>query len=320
VPPDFRELKRVVSIERVLRARNLFALRPRGRRLVGPCPLHGGDNPTAFVVDGDKGLWHCFTRCGAGGDVVELVRRLDRCGYRQAALELARLAQLDADDVPVRVATPVGVPRPFRPFTSRLELDATASLLGRKGIQPATARAFDVGAWLRPGFLHRCIGVRLHDPAGRPLGYAGRRLDNDEAKRFGKWKLPPAFPKSEVLYGYHRVRDRLSDGLVVVECPWGVMRLAQLGIPAVALLGVVLHGAQRDLLTQSDRVLLLLDGDDAGTRGATAIRAALADHVPVAIAQLPPGLDPDDLEDAELRRRTSSFLGRRYSSALNSSM
>ncbi len=56
----FSLLKRTVSIERVLTAKGLAtSLKRRGQRLVGPCPLHGGDNPHAFVVDLARDLWYC---------------------------------------------------------------------------------------------------------------------------------------------------------------------------------------------------------------------------------------------------------------------
>jgi len=38
----------------------------------GPCPIHGGSNPTAFSWT-DAGLWKCHS-CGAGGDKIALVR------------------------------------------------------------------------------------------------------------------------------------------------------------------------------------------------------------------------------------------------------
>ena len=42
------------------------------------CPLHKGDNPTAFsVYKGDDGhdRWHCHTQCDAGGDAIDFIRR-----------------------------------------------------------------------------------------------------------------------------------------------------------------------------------------------------------------------------------------------------
>jgi len=64
----------------------------------------------------------------------------------------------------------------------------------------------------------------------------------------------------------------------VVECPWGVMRLAQIGIPAVALLGIPLSRTQVPHPTNRP---------DARWR---------------------PGLDPADLANLELSRRLLPLL------------
>jgi DNA primase len=181
-----------------------------------------------------------------------------------------------------------------------LWLDPSAPLLAAKRIRPETARRFEAGSWRGPGFLEGCVGVRLHDPTGAPLGYAGRRLDPVQARDLGKWKMPPGLPRSRLLYGAHRVREALDGGVVaVVECPWGVMRLDQLGLPAVALLGAHASVSQLDLLAGASRVVALLDGDPAGWEGSRRIRAAFGDRA--VVIHLPDGLDPDDLDDASLR-------------------
>ena len=64
---NLRHLKHAVSIEQVLADRGrLRHLRRRGRQLVGPCPVHDGDNIDAFVVDPGRNIWRCFTRCSGG--------------------------------------------------------------------------------------------------------------------------------------------------------------------------------------------------------------------------------------------------------------
>ena len=83
---NFSYLKRVVSIAAILHDKGLDTqFNKRGDQLFGPCPVHGGDNPQAFVVSLSKNLWHCFTKCNTGGDVIDLVRRLDGKTYRQTA-------------------------------------------------------------------------------------------------------------------------------------------------------------------------------------------------------------------------------------------
>jgi len=51
-------------------------LRRSGSSLRGKCPVHGGDNPTAFVVAPEEGKFYCHA-CGEGGDVVSLYARLE---------------------------------------------------------------------------------------------------------------------------------------------------------------------------------------------------------------------------------------------------
>ena len=61
---DFNYLKQTVSIISVLSDKGLLPLfKRRGNDLVGSCPVHGGDNPRAFVVNLEKNVWYCFTRC-----------------------------------------------------------------------------------------------------------------------------------------------------------------------------------------------------------------------------------------------------------------
>ena len=293
---NLKRLKQMVNIEQVLGDKGLLdRLRRRGSRLVGPCPLHNGDNPSAFVVDTEKKLWRCFTGCAAGGDLVELARRLNDGTFSGAARYLARLA---GSAPPPSLTIPHGHegPRRFRPFTRRLTLDPSAPFLARKGIMQATARRFETGAYRGTGMLSGCVAVRLFDHLGRPLGYAGRRLDPSLVKQRGKWVFPPRLPKSTLLYGYHQIRHHHRT-IVAVECPWGVLRLAQLSIPAVALLGTALSSQQRALLIDLPKVVLLLDGDKAGWLAT----ASILQQLPNAIAvDLPAGLDPDDLPDEDL--------------------
>jgi DNA primase len=309
-PPDldFQRLKSQVSLERVLALRGLLGkLRARGRSLVGPCPLHGGDNPSAFVVDLDKNLWNCFTRCGRGGDLVDFVRLLDRLSYRQTALYLAAIAA-PFGSTPAASTAPTDR-RPFQPFVHRLCLQHDNPFLAAKAIRPTTAARFEAGRYLGRGFLQGCIAVRLHDSEARPLGYAGRRLDSEQAARLGKWKFPPRLPRSQLLYNFHRVRPPPMGTLVLTECPWAVMRLDQLDIPAVALLGIHLSSAQHQLLrSASSCVVLLLDGDSAGRAAATRIHYQLLPTLDVQVVDLPDGSDPDDLQDDDLRQRLSLFL------------
>lgn len=297
--PDLKALKHAFRIEEILRERGLLrGFRRSGDRLTGPCPLHNGDNKDAFVILVSQNRWRCFTRCDTSGDVLDVLAVLDGVGPYEAARGLLSR--------PIRNAPapePVPAPPSFVPFTRALPLEHDLPFLNRKGIEPRTARLFEVGLTHHSQWLSGFVALRLHDKDGHPLGYAGRRLVPTADQP--KWRFPPGLPKSSLLYGFHRLA-RVPDALVVVECPWAVMRLYQLGIPAVALLGLHLSGFQEQILRPIPRLVLLLDGDTAGRLAQARLGERLSAAHDVASKALPDGKDPDELSDEALR----GLLGR----------
>lgn len=67
-------------------------LRRRGRTLVGLCPFHGEKTPS-FTVYSENNSFYCFG-CGAGGDVITFVRRIENLDYIDAVKFLADRAGL----------------------------------------------------------------------------------------------------------------------------------------------------------------------------------------------------------------------------------
>lgn len=301
---SFQVLKRQVSIEHVLTAYGLASsLKVQGDQLTGACPLHGGKNPTSFRVHLGRGIWHCFSGCG-GGDVVELIRRIEDCDYAEAARHLHRISRCHNPVSPAteRPHRPIADSRKFRPFRYRIPLQPRTSFLQKKKcIHVSTATRFEAGCTQRSTFLRDTVAVRLHDIDGQPLGYCGRRLLPEHIARFGKWRFPAAFPKSEILYNAHRAIHARAHGVVVVECPWAVIRLAQAGIVgAVALLGTTLSDIQARWLGEASGVLLMLDGDEAGRKAIPVIAEKLSGATTVFVHQLPDGHEPEDLSDHQL--------------------
>ena len=272
---SFARLKRLVPIAAVLEDKGLLdQFRKQGDQLFGPCPIHQGDNPNAFVISLSKNLYHCFTGCNGGGDVIDMVRRLDGKSFRQTALYLASLSSYTR--IPVHSAPQ----KEFVPFTRRLPLDHATEFFHSKRILPATARRFEAGAYYGHGFPAGSIGVRIHDLNGNPMGYAARRQGNATVQKYGKWKFPP---------------------------------FAQLDIPAVALLGIHLSGFQQKLLAKKSRIILMLDGDHAGRQAAEKLQTVMNCFTHTHRITLPDGLDPDDLSDTELVAAiTPFFLSRSF--------
>ena len=70
-------------------------LKKSGKTWHSACPLHRGDNPTAFVVWPNTRTWHCFTGCNAGGDALDLVMRWQGGDFIDAVKWLADWARID---------------------------------------------------------------------------------------------------------------------------------------------------------------------------------------------------------------------------------
>ena len=297
------ELKKRVPIEAVLDAYGvLCTLRPRGpHRLVGPCPIHpNADNPNAFVVERDKKLWYCFSRCNRGGDLVELVRALGNLSYPQTRRFLARIASVHPSPA-ARHAENALPNHHFQPYTRALRLRQSHPFFEKLSLKPSTLHHFQTGFYPHSrGFLAGCLGLRIHDTNGNPWGYAARRLRPPEIAAYGKWKFPHGLPKSRLLYNWHRIRKALPAPIIVTEGPWAVMKLHQAGMPsAVALLGLQMSPFQKALLVETNcPIILLLDADPPGISASGLIARSLGPKAtPV---QLPPDTDPDDLPKDQL--------------------
>jgi len=61
------------------------------------CPIHGGDNPTAFVFSEKNKMYYCHTGCLEGGDVFDFVMRVEECTFMSAARKLAELFHVEVD-------------------------------------------------------------------------------------------------------------------------------------------------------------------------------------------------------------------------------
>lgn len=148
-----------------------------GKNRRGACPLHGGDNKSAFRFhEGTRGWrWHCESGCDVGdntGDFIDFLMRLQGLSFPQAIKEASEALGLDYDEemrragvraqggkaAPPHLPLLRRVPRPQKPEEKPEELhpgahlkleeilyttlpldDASCSYLERRGIDPTMA-------------------------------------------------------------------------------------------------------------------------------------------------------------------------------------
>ena len=78
---DFlQELRARCDIEQIISG--YVQLRRRGKNLIGLCPFHNEKTPS-FTVYPETQSYYCFG-CGAGGDVINFVRRIENLDYVEA--------------------------------------------------------------------------------------------------------------------------------------------------------------------------------------------------------------------------------------------
>ncbi|MBQ8763170.1 MAG: DNA primase [Clostridia bacterium] len=83
-----QELQDKIDIEQVISSH--ISLKRRGKNLVGLCPFHNEKTPS-FTVYPESRSFYCFG-CGAGGDVISFVRRMDNLDYVEAVKAVAQMA------------------------------------------------------------------------------------------------------------------------------------------------------------------------------------------------------------------------------------
>ena len=69
------------------------SLTRRGSGNLGLCPFHNEKTPS-FSVSSDKQFFHCFG-CGAGGDVISFVMKIENLDFQDAVALLADWAGLE---------------------------------------------------------------------------------------------------------------------------------------------------------------------------------------------------------------------------------
>lgn len=95
LPEEFlQELKYRNDITEVVSS--YVNLKRRGRNMVGLCPFHSEKTPS-FNIYSENGSFYCFG-CGAGGDVITFVMKIENLDYMEAVRFLAQRAGMTMPD------------------------------------------------------------------------------------------------------------------------------------------------------------------------------------------------------------------------------
>jgi DNA primase len=341
---DVERVRERIDLQEVVS--RYLSLTPSGTGYKGRCPFHKDDTPS-FVVNPDKGLWHCFG-CGEGGDVFSFLMKIERLSFPEA---LDRLAAEAGVSIAARAtgahdaefAALAAADERFRELlrTSPQAERARTTLSGRGLDQPTWDRfglgyadplwdglkghlstQFDEALLLRVGLLSQSRGrtydrfrdriiFPIYDLADRPIGFGGRAFD--ASPKYLNSPGSPLFDKGRVLYGLPWAREAMQANrrAILVEGYTDVLSLHQAGLEdAVGSMGTALTQAQADLLGRfAAEVIIAYDRDAAG--GAAALRGMgilRNSGLDVRVAVLPEGTDPDSLVRGRGREALEAIL------------
>lgn len=307
-PIDFHALKSEIPIADVVQ-RYGIQLRVTGGELRGQCPLptHTSANShNSFSVNVERNLWCCQSmscteaRSGKlGGTVLDLVATMERCSVREAAERLREWFG-DGHDLHASSRLPSPPPTPNMPLRFHLQgIDHLHPYFESRAITAATARSFGAGYYGGAGMLHGRVVIPIRNERSDLIAYAGRSIGGEEPR----YRFPAGFHKSQVLFNLNRARYSGGRTVVVVEGFFDAMKVHQAGFRnVVGLMGSSLSADQSALMEKHfRRAVLMLDGDPAGERAATAISERLSSRMKVDVVSLRPGQQPDQLTAGELR-------------------
>jgi len=340
---NFDQIKKTPGVmKRVLEFYGLLDnMKEKGKQLTGICPIHKGTNKTEFSVNTQKSIWQCFS-CKAKGDVINFVEAMEGVGRREAALKIAKWLGISSNKEKDRNRKKKKLVREedkngeygandggekyvgsdwFKldreekeekkevinpPLRFQLQnIDPDHPYL-KDRVLPETIRHFGLGL-CKKGIMKDRIVIPIHNEKGELVAYAGR-WPGDPPEGEGKYKLPPKFQKSFVVFNLHRAKDFIQEhGLILVEGYFAVFKLWQAGFAnSVALMGSQMSKPQEKLIIDAigpnGKVILLFDNDEAGLNCRQDVSARLLNKCFVRAVDLPNGVQQiDSLEDQKIR-------------------
>ena len=212
---DFLELKATVSIEQIIAWLSIDLKKTGAHQLRGICPIHNGSNDRQFVVSTDKNLWHCFGDCNGGGDIIELVARLQKISQKQAA----EMISSHFSKASVAVAT-------IRKLEPLDYLDPDHAALHALGITKETCVHFNAGY---KGLLSGRLALPIYR-RGELLAYCGRSVKREQDPMLA---FPKDFDPSSAIFNADNVTGSM---IYVTDDPLRSLVAHQHGITNVVAL------------------------------------------------------------------------------------
>lgn len=248
------------QIKRILTGSGIDIHTEVGSDFIIFCPYHNNNRTPAGEVSKESGLFFCFS-CQTTKNLEEFIMHTSGRTYFEAVRYIRGKEQdLDIEKLVNKslVAKPDFVQFDElilkRLYNGLLSSDRAKDYFRYRKIESTSWAKFSLGYSEKQDM----VTVPVHTPDGMEIGFVGRSIEGKE------FKNSPGLPKSKTLFNLHRVKS--SSIVYLVESSFDVMRLDQVGFPAIATLGANVSASQIKLLEKYfNSVVLIADNDDAGS-------------------------------------------------------
>ena len=236
------------------------------------CPFHTEKTPS-FIINPERQTWHCFGACGVGGDVIELVIKIEKINFSEALKILAQRAgvQLNNNSGPDKNSRLYEINFEACEFyKAQLELPEgkkAKEYIDKRGINDEASETFEFGfspntnsnlvskltsigfkeiEIIQSGlaikrennqvrdFFYGRLMIPIKNSNGRVIGFGARVLDDSNPKYINT-PSTPIFDKKSVLFGLSVASKaiREDNSVVVVEGYLDVITAHQFGFKNV---------------------------------------------------------------------------------------
>ena len=284
------------------------------------CPIHNGDNPTAFSWVKSKGYFRCFThKCERGGsDVFDLVSKVKKCSFVEAKRIVKEIVAGDYDaSSDEEMQSSLAFKRyiknnqvkksKFKIYDPKLLTRLKEhNYLTDRGFSVEAQKEFKIGYCVNPkSKFYRRMCIPVFDDTQRLIGFTARAVFDFQSEKKPKWVHTAGMPKSEILFNMNRAKKYISEQnqAILVEGPLDVLKLYMAGIKnVVAVLGSSLSGPQRSLLLKYEcfDIITGFDSDEVGEMCGREVYETCHKYFNISKYKLPKNKDFGDLSVEEI--------------------
>lgn len=297
------------------------------------CPIHNGDNPTAFVFNNETKHYKCFTN-GCSGDVIEFVKKMEgHNDFWKAFKKLGEITGIDVEDFDSSDASRNKYSRfveKSKKYYSEIERKKKISECGinmvrdeeelneypmlpsvcgeasKRYIDYETQLDYNVrfGRMSEDPFRHIRIIIPIYDENSNYIGQVGRSWKNKINPKY--WYQPKGLNKTLFDFNLHRAKYHIYDNdhdtptLFVCEGCFDVIKLWQMGYRnTVAIFGSEPTERQVRLMASlADRIVLCFDDDKAGVKATKTFFKIVSEKFPsLKVLVFPIPLHRNDIGD-----------------------